>query len=141
MATPEQAARRLHLIANRILEHRNRLVGDVGVSVLRQVAIKTPHDTGRARSNWIVTLDKPADYSYYSRSYGGPFGANNAIARGTPVAMSYRGSVNKTLHIRNNLLYIGKLNEGSSSQAPAGYVQQGIRMAVKLTIGRRTLTR
>ncbi len=141
MATPAQSALRLQRIAQALRRNRDSLVGDLGVNVLRRVAITTPHDTGRARSNWLVTLDEKSRQSYYAPNYGGPFGANNAIARGTPVAMSYRGDINNSLHITNNLRYIGKLNEGSSSQASAGYVQEGIKVAVNLTIKRRTLTR
>ena len=141
MATMDQFGNRMIARAAALRKHRNELIGDLGTNVLRQIAIHTPHDTGRARSNWLVTLDKRSDHSYYSTNYGGPFGAQNAIARGTPVAMSYRGEVNNSLHITNNLLYIGKLNEGSSSQAPARYVQTAMGRAILLTIKRRTLIR
>ena len=139
MASLDTFGKRMQARADRIRLARNKLVGDVGVTVLRKVAFRTPYATGRARSNWIVQLDSRAKYSYFANSYGGAFGANNAVARGTPVAISYNGKLNTSLHITNNLVYIVPLNEGHSDQAPSGYVQKEMLAAVRLVVARYRL--
>jgi len=93
----------------------------------------TPVDTGWARANWIPVLGQPSrrpapqptnqDVSAAAAALSGQQEA--AIAG---IALSYtlaKGAVT----IANNVPYIVALNEGSSKQAPRGFVQSAIKEA------------
>lgn len=114
-------------------------VKDTASNVLRQVAIKTPFKTGRAKFNWQVSKDAPLNSSLFSPSYGGAHGAATAIMRAIPLISTYDGDINKSLHITNNLMYISKLNAGSSKQAAANYVQTAIKIGVSLSSKKKIL--
>jgi hypothetical protein len=106
------------------------LVRKVALAVDQAVVIATPVDTGRARSNWIVTLDSPATGeipAHAPGSKGGTGGANAqaAINAGKQVISRYKDS-NSKICITNNLDYIEDLNNGTSAQAPAGFVEQAV---------------
>lgn len=70
----------------------------------------TPVLTGLAQSNWQVTLDAPAEGIV-------------AIGSRPTVPLPSR---QQTIYITNNVPYIEFLNEGSSSKAPAGFVEAAI---------------
>jgi len=63
----------------------------------------------------------------YSPNYGASLGALTSITRGIPVAKSFNGDRDKSLHISNALVYIGELNKGHSKQAPSDFVGQAVR--------------
>lgn len=112
-------------------EHRRR----IGLAVLTELAMTTPVDEGTARSNWNVALDDSADgpTPAHAPGKGGSTGAANtraAIAAGT--AVIDRTKFWQDIYITNNLPYIAKLNEGSSSQAPAGFVQTAVHNGIKV---------
>ena len=46
---------------------------------------------------------------------------------------------NKSIHITNNLSYIGSLNHGHSKQAPASFVQMATLAGLKAVRGLRVL--
>lgn len=108
------------------------------------VVLATPVDKGRARSNWLVELDAPARTTVepYAPGLGGNTGGANAaaaIAQGQATIALYNGDRNTAIAISNNLPYIGRLNEGSSLQAPAGFVEKAVQAAVKQVQGARLL--
>jgi len=95
----------------------------------------TPVDTGWARANWVPAI-----------------GAANGALAGTREAAE-RGNINLSLaqrglaliatryklqqgpvFISNGVPYIGQLNDGSSRQAPAGFVQSAILRAIRTTV-------
>jgi hypothetical protein len=88
----------------------------------------TPVDTGWARANWVPAIGSP---------YEGTAGSKKALNLGVQqqaiatVATSYRLSQGP-IYISNNVPYIVLLNEGSSKQAPAGFVQNAISKAVNV---------
>ena len=127
--------------AKALERNRDKKVQAVGVNVLRNVALTTPWLTGRARFNWQANLDSAPNSSLYANNFGGPAGASAAIGRGTPTIMKYQGDTNKSIHITNNLVYIQRLNEGHSKQAPAGYIQKAIRNGVAAVRGIRLLSK
>lgn len=89
----------------------------VGLQVLSGVVLRTPVLTGRARGNWLVNLRAATGRT------DGPLdkGGGVAIAAGAAVIAQQKGY--DAIVLENNLPYIGKLNDGSSKQAPAGYVE------------------
>lgn len=82
----------------------------------------TPVDTGRARANWQVSINTEIDAEVDSTD------AQGAMARNAEVIRGYR---NGELIIQNNVHYIGKLNDGWSAQAPAGFVEKALQTAAR----------
>jgi len=88
----------------------------------------TPVDTGHARINWTPTVAAPAR--------GEIEGADPGSAVDPVVALG-PASPGDVMFITNNVPYIRRLNEGSSPQAPAGFVEKAVERAVKKREGRR----
>ena len=92
----------------------------------------TPVDTGWARANWIAQIGSPVTKAVGSQE--NVAAAEGATQAGLGSLLAYKlraGSV----FITNNVPYILKLNdEGSSSQAPKGFVQAAITAAVQLNV-------
>lgn len=113
--------RRLNRVASRLTEGLERVVAEVTEEIGRELVPATPVDTGFARGNWRPSLNAPATVPVTNND---PTGAAT-IARITTVARQYR--VGDTVYITSNIPYIERLNEGSSPQAPAGFVQKSVR--------------
>jgi hypothetical protein len=94
------------------------------------VILATPVDTGRARSNWLVSIDQPRKETIETLGKD----PSAAISEGNQVINGYKKE-NKAIYISNNLPYIGRLNEGYSAQAPAAFVEQAVAAAVNAIEG------
>lgn len=99
----------------------------------------TPVDTGWARVNWVPTIGSPFSGTAGTRKQA----ESGSIDRSTSAAgeaslLGYklaRGQV----FISNNVPYIGFLNNGSSKQAPRGFVQRAIQRAIDRLSGGKLL--
>jgi hypothetical protein len=91
----------------------------------------TPVDTGWASANWTPSVGAPNPQSQPENPTSGDVAAARGKAiQGQAQVLQYRlgqGSV----FISNAAPYIGYLNNGSSQQAPAGFVQRAIANAVR----------
>ena len=101
----------------------HEVVKNVTKVYLVTAADLTPVDTGAAISNWQIGINASPN-GVLPPHVPGKFRStalenlNATIRAGTSIIDSSKpGDV---LHIANNLEYIGDLNDGSSSQAPAG---------------------
>jgi Bacteriophage HK97-gp10, putative tail-component len=144
MADLKDFAERINRIAVRVEEGGDDVVRKAAMAVDQAVVSATPVDTGRARSNWIAGVDHAPEGTVEPHVPGkdGATGAQNteaSIAAATQVIAGYDGDTNAEIHITNNLPYIGELNRGSSAQAPAHYVEDGVRAAVEVIQGTRIL--
>lgn len=98
-------------------------------AALGAVVVATPADTGKARSNWRVSLGRPQDGTRPPYAPGEHLGlkessnAEAAIAAGNAVIDQHQKGF---IILQNNLDYIGRLNEGSSAQAPAGFIEVAV---------------
>jgi hypothetical protein len=91
----------------------------------------TPRDLGWARNNWIPEIGPGPDAPAGSREESGISAAQAAQQQGiAAIAVTYRLGLG-IITITNNVPYIVYLNEGSSQQAPAGFVQAAIFRAVQ----------
>lgn len=88
----------------------------ISMHVLNGVVMKTPVDTGRARGNWIVSLESPVSGTVDKNDKAG----SQMIAEGTGIIGSMTEP--KTVFVQNNLPYIERLENGYSKQSPAGMV-------------------
>jgi hypothetical protein len=121
MATLDQFSRRTIRLASRLDRSVERFVGQVAIAVDREVVLATPVDTGRARANWLPSLNAP-NLSAEPNTFSPDGGVS--IARTVAVANRYR--LGSKIYITNSLWYIEHLNRGGSPQAPSGYVGTAI---------------
>ena len=129
-------SRRIQARADRIPHIADAIVRKAALAADQAVVTGTPVDVGRARSNWIVSLDQPASETidaYYPGENRSTESQNTqaALDQGEEVVKNYRGGVGQEIHITNNLEYIIPLNNGHSDQAPANFVELGVMEAVQ----------
>ncbi|QBQ71179.1 tail completion protein [Shewanella phage S0112] len=106
---------------------------DITASVTGFLQEDTPKLTEHAASNWIPTIGSP---------HPSPAGTRQAVsyteqAQGLSNIEKYKIDLFKRpelLYVTNNVYYILSLNNGSSSKAPAGFVQTDIAKAVLANI-------
>lgn len=122
-------SKELELDSKSLKKNLNKGIRQFSQHVLTGVAKSTPVDTGRAKYNWQVKMNSPAAASLFSSNYGKRGGALASLSRGFPVINTFNVERDKSLHITNNLIYIEKLNEGYSKQAPSDFVGLAIRGA------------
>lgn len=137
MATLDQFAKKMRLLGRRVEVNAPDTVRRVALAVSQTLITSTPVDTGTARSNWQVGLGGPVD------DQRSPLGVGEA-ATGPAIAAAQEeiaGFREGELYISNPLPYIGRLNEGSSSQAPAGFVEKAIAVAVAAVKNAKLLDR
>lgn len=125
---------RIETIASRIEKNADKVKRATALTVDQTVVMATPVDTGRARANWQVRAGiAPTDViDAISPGKGGSTGAQNtqaALEQGK-IAIS-SAQPGQEIHITNNLPYIGRLNEGHSAQAPAGFVEQAVNAGIE----------
>lgn len=92
---------------------------------------KDPHP-GLARSNWQIARGS-------ARAIAPAASEGEAIARGLAIIRSFRADEDAI--ISNPVPYINRLNDGSSTQAPAGFVNAAISAAAATARGVRLLVK
>jgi hypothetical protein len=108
----------LQRFASQLLPDQVQALGrKIALDALTGVVFLTPVDTGRAKGNWQVSLDVPAEgvVDVIDRS------GLQTISRGQSV-IAQATRFPTVIWITNNLPYIDELENGSSTQAPNGMV-------------------
>lgn len=140
MSDLKNFSKRIKRRASAVSKNTDNVVRKVILAVDQAVVFATPVDTGRARANWQPSIGAPITTTLPEPS-GPNIGTGAAIAAGQQVALQYQGGAKSpTVYINNNLPYIQRLNEGSSKQAPAMFVQSAIAIAVSVIKGARVTT-
>lgn len=133
-------ARRIQRRAKRVDDQVNSAIKETALVADRELVIGTPVDTGRARSNWQLSVGHSlgAEIGPYVPGRKGSSAAENAAAAIAQAqgAVSSRKS-GQDIFITNNVGYIEKLNDGWSAQAPAGFVQTAVEAARSYIRNRR----
>ncbi len=127
-------ARRIRARGKRIEQNANALVVKTAILINQAVVLATPVDTGRARANWQASIGTPITEPTDDEDISG----NSTIAHNNGV-IGRRGP-NQTVFISNNVNYIGDLNDGSSSQAPANFVELAVQEAIKFVRGAKVVS-
>ena len=122
-------------ISKIIEKNGTNIVRKMGVGILQSVIYATPHDTGKARANWQVTLKRPTNKQLKKKDKDG--GAT--IAKGERIAIGFKLN-DGSIWISNNVPYINRLNNGWSDQAAPGYIERAVEN-VSFTGGRTPLLR
>jgi hypothetical protein len=90
------------------------------LDVSRNVILKTPVDTGRARNNWQTAINVIPDGISEGQDKSGAKAIGSANA-------TIGGAVGQVYYLVNNLAYIRKLEYGHSDQAPSGMVRLSLK--------------
>ncbi len=125
MASPSVFARRIRRRASQVEIGASKAVRATALVINQTVIFGTPIDTGHAKANWQVGIDNPITKEIEEEDPGqgeATIARNASIIRGIPPGSD--------IILSNNVPYINRLNEGSSSQAPAGFVQIAVLEAV-----------
>jgi hypothetical protein len=120
-----------------VAKNANLIKRRAALAIDAAVVISTPVDTGRARSNWQANLGGPADgtlEAYAPGTAGSTGAANTSAALDQAKAVIAGSRPQEAIHITNNLPYIGRLNDGHSAQAPAGFVEVAVLVGVNAVV-------
>ena len=124
MATPEKFAQRIRRMADQVEVQAGRIVAQTAQIISQTVILATPVDTGRARANWQIGIGSPVIVETPERDQAG---ATTIARNASKLAI---GSRARTIFLSNNVDYIGDLNAGSSSQAPANFVEIAVQQGL-----------
>lgn len=133
MPSLAEFARRIRARGRQVEEGASRVVRQTAVAVSQAVISSTPVDTGRARANWVASLGAPFATPTEDTD---PSGAGRISVNNTTISARRPG---QDVYISNNLPYIGRLNEGHSAQAPAGFVEKAVQTGVNAVRAARVL--
>lgn len=125
MATLKQFARRIRQRGRDVETGADAVVRATAIAINQAVVSATPVDTGRARANWIVGLGAPVRQDTEATDPGG----GDTISSNNNKIGQRRGD--SDVYLSNNLDYINDLNQGTSAQAPAGFVEQAVMAGVR----------
>lgn len=144
MANAKVFNNNLKKLGKRVENNANHTKRKVALFILQDLTLLTPVDTGVARSNWLVAVqsfDRSIIEAHFPGKDGstGAANAREALAQGTAKVQDTTSE--QFIAISNNLPYIGSLNEGSSVQAPAGFVNSAVLRAESEIKGVRLLKR
>lgn len=134
MGSLSDFAKSMEIAAQAIDGNVEKAIKDVAKNVGTMVIYSTPIDTSRARLNWQTTLDQPATsklLQYPEKPTDPSVGTASALENLRATVDKY--TIGKTVFITNNIEYIQKLNDGSSSQAPANFVAKATMAALHST--------
>lgn len=106
----------------------SRLMANIAVQTTSELVKETPIDTGFAQSNWIPTIRGPFVGTVGIKAVGGVTRSPQQVAIST-IQATYK-LTDGNLFVTNNTPYILSLNDGSSTQAPSGFVQIAIAKAI-----------
>lgn len=106
----------------KVVDRLDKTVRAVALFVDSELVSTTPVDLGGARANWIPSLNTPD-----TRTIEAPVSNKPSVK---PILDSYK--LNDTILLTNNLPYIRRLNDGWSTQAPAGFVDDALQKGKRL---------
>lgn len=110
-----------------------RIVTKITLDITANLIEQTPIDTGWARANWVPSIGQDRIVSLQNIVNPSPTdvaGAKASQSEGIASVATGFKLADKAVFISNNVPYIVRLNEGSSKQAPAGFVTSAIQKAV-----------
>lgn len=102
-------------------QHRRAII----MKLFSAVILDTPVDTGRARSNWIVSTGKPTRITVEKVDDAG------AVIEDAQAEVE-QSSGDVVVYLNNNLPYIVRLENGWSKQAPEGMVRKNVARIQRL---------
>ena len=112
-----------------------KLITRLTLNITANLVEDTPVDTGWARANWVPNIGSPRTKTAGTRTSAEDGNVDTAPQlNGQIAALNYK--LGPAIYVSNNVPYIKKLNAGSSTQAPAAFIQGAILRAIKQTVSR-----
>lgn len=102
-----------HRLASAVPELPRRAAQELRVTL----ATYTPKDTGRAAASWNASA-RTANYTTKGPTYNSP---GTAVKDG--IDTTRMGRAMDDYYVANAIDYLGKLNDGHSQKAPAGFIE------------------
>lgn len=128
-------AERLEAKAGALDEDASALCAKVVETIVTDLVYVTPVDESTALSNWQVSVGSPAQ-APIPAYFPGEGGSTQAMSAQEAIAAARRELLKKkpgqSVYISNVLRYIDVLNQGSSSQEPAGFVERAVLLGRKV---------
>ena len=116
---PRNTKKNAEKVVNPLVDQLGRAVGlELGSRIIKM----TPVDTGRAQCNWNSSIGDP-DPTVTEQAVRGGGPALNRLAA---TVGEFQLSEGKSFYLTNGLPYIEPLNEGTSTQAPKGWIQEAV---------------
>jgi len=116
---------------NQIAEEYGRRARAVAFEAYRRILKRTPVKTGVTKANWHVSVGQPSEWL-----------TKSTTGQGFPKIDPEQVMRFKTIHIQNNVAWIGLLEYGYSKKSPAGMVRitavelsSGVNIAVNGNYG------
>jgi hypothetical protein len=131
--TLDEFSHRISQLGDNVVRNANDIKKEATRTLVRELTTHTPADVGTAISNWQVSKGGPAvgTIAAYAPGKYGSTATQNAVAAQNEADAIIEGTLpGQDLHTTNNLRYIDILNSGYSRQAPAGFVEAGINVAI-----------
>jgi len=127
----------IRIIVGGLEQFSERQIIQLSLEVTANLIETTPVDLGWARANWVPSIGQPYDVVVGQPNDSSDVGAaRRKQAEGRNALRGYK-LTRGPIFVSNNVPYIQKLNEGSSAQAPAGFVQMAIQTAIATVQGAR----
>ena len=141
MADLRDLAKWCNALPDRIDQAASELAADIAIRMAEDLIANTPVDITTAVSNWQVGFNQPVMFDLPA-IYPGERGSTAAQSRDAALAHVKRVLAEKDpgdiIFLSNLTPYIIELNNGSSRQAPAGFIERSIlvgeRYAQTLTL-------
>lgn len=127
MADLRKLAESLNRYADVIEEAPNKVASSVALLLVDGLTTDTPVDTSKAISNWLLSLDDPVFIeldAYFEGLRGSTATASKAEAVSFAESKLKNKKPGQDIFIANNAPYIRDLNDGSSAQAPALFIER-----------------
>ncbi len=124
MASPSVFTRRILRRARQVETGASQALRATALVINQTVILTTPVKSGHARANWQIGIDVAVTEEIDENDISGAV----TIARNAGTIRL--GVPRKSIILSNNVPYIQQLNQGSSSQAPAMFVQIAILQAI-----------
>lgn len=128
-------ARRMAIVSSRMEPELEATMRKVTLAVDQAVVLATPVDTGRARSNWVVSRGKATSKKIPPYAPGSKLGIGEsgnlqgALDQARSEMSSYK-LAEGDIYISNNIHYVSILNGGTSAQAPRGFIEIAVNAGV-----------
>ena len=116
-----------------MLDNSGEQVKKAAITADQVLVLTTPVDLGLARGNWVVSLGSPSDEVFEK-----PRQVAVALEAGKATVALWDHETGG-IFITNNTPYIVPLDEGHSSQAPAGMSHQALTAAASVFAKTRLL--
>lgn len=135
MSDLHKLASQMSKMAKEVEKESAKHASSLALIILRIVPSETPVDTSKAISNWQVGIGSPPN-SQIEAHFEGLAGSTYSSSLERTYDLGSKKlknrKVGQVIYISNNADYIGKLNAGSSKQAPQGFIEAGVLKAVSI---------